>query len=219
MELKTIVSKDSLAENTYVITEGENALIIDPGKAEGNDNQLMTYLEDKNIKKITVFLTHGDYDHIGSLPELQSKYDFIIYLDSMERITNFNKNLFKLCNQDQAEYLKLINVCENVEDIFEWNNHKFRVITVPGHTAGSIMLEVDELKAYFSGDFLFKDDIGYVRENDPSSTPKMMKESLNKLKSLKQDYTVYPGHGEPTNMGYEVKNNYYVNNPLESWSA
>jgi len=218
MQLERIINKDRLEENTYVITEGQKALVIDPGKPEGGDAHiLMDYLKDNDIKEVTVFLTHGHHDHIGAIPDILQAYPFTkVYLDSIERILNFNKALFKLV--DQTTYLKIIDICENVFDVLEWNNHKFPLISVPGHTGGSLMLEVDDLKAYFSGDFLFKDDIGYVFEESGGSAKKM-KESLNKMKSLKQDYTVYPGHGEPTNMGYEVDNNYYINTPLESWQS
>ena len=62
----------------------------------------------------------------------------------------------------------------------------------------------------FTGDFLFKDNIG--RCDLPTGNVAKMKESINKIKKYSDNIKIYPGHGEETNLGYEKKNNYYFNN-------
>ena len=61
----------------------------------------------------------------------------------------------------------------------------------------------------FTGDFLFKDTIG--RYDFPESNAEEMFKSINKIKKYSDYITIYPGHGEFTNLGYEKENNPYFN--------
>ena len=50
----------------------------------------------------------------------------------------------------------------------------------------------------FSGDFIFQGSIGRV--DFPYSNPQDMKDSLKKVLLWKDDFTVYPGHGDSTSL-------------------
>ena len=60
----------------------------------------------------------------------------------------------------------------------------------------------------FSGDTLMKDTIG----NTGFVTGSMddMKKSLKRFLDLKEDYFIYSGHGDKTNLNYEKSNNMYL---------
>ncbi len=85
----------------------------------------------------------------------------------------------------------------------------FEILHTPGHKSDSISIYFKEDKMMFTGDFLFRNTIG--RTDFPTGSMQDMKESLKKVKVYDKDITVYPGHGMPTNLGYEIENNSYFN--------
>lgn len=60
----------------------------------------------------------------------------------------------------------------------------------------------------FTGDFLFKESIG--RCDLPTGSLNEMKESLEKIKNYSDEISLYPGHGENSNLGYEKETNPYL---------
>jgi len=71
----------------------------------------------------------------------------------------------------------------------------------PGHTPGCSIIEINDV--WFSGDFLFAQSIG--RWDFPSSSGEEMAKSIEKALKIKEDYTVYPGHGLSTTLKAEQK--------------
>ena len=73
----------------------------------------------------------------------------------------------------------------------------------PGHTEGSTCFYLRREGALFSGDLLFKGNIG--RTDLPGSDPTAMGESLSRVaSSLPANTRVYPGHGAETTIGAEI---------------
>jgi hydroxyacylglutathione hydrolase len=91
-------------------------------------------------------------------------------------------------------------------DLITFGKETLKVIETPGHTRGSISL-VGEDKI-FTGDTLFADSIG--RTDLPESSEKEMKLSLEKLKTMQDSLTVYPGHGLTTKLGKEKITNPFL---------
>ena len=99
-----------------------------------------------------------------------------------------------------------INNLEEKEYII--GKFKFEVIYTKGHHNTCITLYFKDDKKMFVGDFIFKDSIGRTDLEDADEN-EMMK-SLNKIKKYPNDITIYSGHGEITNLGYEKENNIYL---------
>jgi len=57
---------------------------------------------------------------------------------------------------------------------------------------------------------LFKGSVGRV-DLPGGDGPTLERSIREQLYTLPDDYTVYPGHGEPTTIGWEKENNYFVN--------
>jgi glyoxylase-like metal-dependent hydrolase (beta-lactamase superfamily II) len=59
------------------------------------------------------------------------------------------------------------------------------------------------------GDVLFQGSVGRV--DLPGGNAADLEKSIrNELYTLADDYTVYPGHGDPTTIGEEKRSNYFV---------
>lgn len=187
--------------NTYVISKGNKAVIVDPGLDFAS---ILDEIRDFEVEAILI--THGHVDHIDGCGFL----DVPIYVGK-EDLNNFldkNNSLYSLTYQKpsfDAHKLNLIAVSDNEEIVLP--SFTFKAIHTPGHTIGSYCYMY--YKNLFSGDTLFKCSIG--RTDFPTGSYKMMKSSLDKLKNMiTDDVVIYPGHDEKTTMKFEKQNNPYL---------
>ena len=73
MEIKRIISK-ILDSNTFVISKGDKAIIIDAGaNLEDVKNEI------NNKKVLGIFLTHAHYDHVFYCLDYAKEFDCKIY--------------------------------------------------------------------------------------------------------------------------------------------
>ncbi len=188
--------------NTYLITKGNKAIIIDPGL------DFISILDEvKQYRIEAIFITHGHIDHIDGVGFIEAP----IYVGK-EDLINFSdlcRSLYKMSGMKPSylnKKLDLRAVCDN--EVINLESFTIKAIHTPGHTDGSYCyLYYDNL---FSGDTLFKNSIGRV--DFPTGSVKKMKESLNKIVSLFPDnIRVYPGHDLKTTIKDEKKNNMYLN--------
>ncbi|MBD5131730.1 MAG: MBL fold metallo-hydrolase [Clostridiales bacterium] len=200
MKVIKMVLNDN-ATNTYVVIGDGEAVVIDPSS---NAKFLIDYLSQENVKTIHVLLTHGHYDHIGAVADLQS-YGAKIYMSSLDyELIDFGEAYGLFSSRDKFE---LDNPVVD-GDVLSLAGHEFKVISTPGHTPGSVCYIMDGL-IMFSGDTLFKNSIGRTDfEYGDFST---MNKSLKKLVELDGDYSILSGHGEETTLDCERKDNPYVN--------
>lgn len=198
MEIKRIVT-GLLQENTYIISNGDSCLVIDPGS---EINKINDYLNSKNLKVKAILLTHGHYDHIGAAKELAIIENCKIYASLFEKeiIEDPNKN-------GSLKYLRKPISLDNViyfdeEVILEIGDFRAEVIFVPGHTPGGVAYVIGD--AIFTGDTLFKGTYGRV--DLYGGDKKKMKMSLSYLFTLDGLLKVFPGHGDITTIGEEKIN-------------
>ncbi len=121
-------------------------------------------------------------------------FDHIGALDDIKN--KYNIPVYDINNLEEKEYTI--------------GNFKFNVIYTKGHHDTCITIYFKEDKKMFVGDFIFKDSIGRTDLN--GGDYKEMLKSLNKIKQYPNDITIYPGHGDITNLGYEKENNIYLKN-------
>jgi glyoxylase-like metal-dependent hydrolase (beta-lactamase superfamily II) len=93
-------------------------------------------------------------------------------------------------------------------DVIQVGETVLHVIHTPGHSPGGICLYSVKEHILFSGDTLFNLSKGRTDAIDGSEQD-MMK-SLNELMKLPEDTKAYPGHGEPTTIGREKRENPYL---------
>lgn len=98
-------------------------------------------------------------------------------------------------------------------EVVDYNNKKenyfgfkYKIISNPGHTLDSISYYFYNDNIMFTGDFVFKGTIGkYDYENEID-----MINSLKEFKKLNKDIIIYPGHGDKSNIEYELNNNPFL---------
>jgi hydroxyacylglutathione hydrolase len=155
----------------YVIRRAgsRQAVVIDPSESQ----PIEQFLEDEGLNLGLIINTHHHHDHIGGNNELQSKYGAPIYCSQFDfdRVPNADRGL-------------------KDGETFDFDNVRFRVIAIPGHTRGQIALQVRDANALFVGDTLFAMGCGRLFEENPS----VMFASLKKILALEPQTKLYFGH-------------------------
>ena len=94
-------------------------------------------------------------------------------------------------------------------DEVKFGNTTLKVIATPGHSKGCVSLYHEESKSLFTGDTLFRESIG--RTDLPGGDyPTIMHSILKQILPLGDEVTIYPGHGEKSNIGHESLYNPFV---------
>lgn len=123
-------------------------------------------------------------------------------------ITHYHYDHIGAIDEISDKYNVLVYDKNNMlEGINQIDNFKFEVIYTPGHKEDLITIYFKEDNCMFTGDFIFRDTIG--RCDLPGSNISDMKKSIDKIKQYDRNIIIYPGHGDKTNLGYEIENNLY----------
>jgi glyoxylase-like metal-dependent hydrolase (beta-lactamase superfamily II) len=94
-------------------------------------------------------------------------------------------------------------------DIVSFGNSELEVRFAPGHSPAHICFYNQTDHFLIGGDVLFYMSIG--RTDLPGGDSDQLKRSIQtQLFVLPEDCKVYPGHGQPTTIGFEKRNNPYL---------
>jgi glyoxylase-like metal-dependent hydrolase (beta-lactamase superfamily II) len=67
--------------NTYLLYKNNKCVVIDPSI---NDDKIISFLQQHNLKLVGIILTHAHYDHIGNSFTLAKQHDVKIYISKYE---------------------------------------------------------------------------------------------------------------------------------------
>ncbi len=186
---------------SYIVGNGNEAVLIDAGvqadKVIAAQKELNT-----NIKKI--ILTHGHIDHIIHVDDIAQKTNAKVYIhiDDEQAMTDARFNVSAFTGK-AATFESKYEVLRDGNSI-KVGELEFKIIHTPGHSAGSICIQVED--SLFSGDTLFK--FGYGRVDLPNGNFSDIYNSIvEKLFVLPGGIIVYPGHGMSTTIMDEIRNN------------
>ncbi len=191
--------------NCYLVsgTPGR-CVVIDPA---GEGARLLRELDAHRLTPEAVLLTHGHYDHILAVPELQQRWPLLpVYChpaDCPEALTEY----------DMGQTFPTVTAFPNLRPVSEGQTLSVAgllatVMETPGHTPGSVTFRIEN--ALFTGDTLFYIDIGRT-DFEGGSYPQIL-QSLRRLALLDGDFEVLPGHGPRSALEHERRFNPYLKN-------
>jgi len=204
------ITTPGMGVNCYLLTCGQTkkAILIDPG---AGSKMIQNWLKEKDQEIIYILLTHGHYDHIGSVEYLRNELQVqvAIHKDDAEMLTNPAKNLSSFLGKDVKLSPAEILLDDNQE--LKVGEITLKVIHTPGHTPGGICILTDD--GLISGDTLFNGSVG--RTDFPGGDMQKLISSIqNRLMDLPDETVVYPGHESRTTIGRERSSNPFINGTI-----
>lgn len=181
------------------------ALVIDPGS---DGKYLARAISHAGLKVCGFLLTHGHADHVCGLAAALKEHPAPVYIHEEDA-----RWLFSDHNQIPPYYARPEDPrCELKtfagNGTLEIGPFRLRTIHTPGHSPGSSCYYFPEDRIIFTGDTLFKGSAG--RTDLRGGDSRALAESLKVLAALPEQTTVYPGHGDQTDIAKEKAANYFL---------
>ncbi len=187
--------------------ETKRAVVVDPG---GEIDRIDAAIANAGVKVEKILLTHGHIDHAGGAAELKEKLGVPI-----EGPHKDDKWLLDLLPQRGLEFgvagARVVEPDRWLDDgdEVEAAGFKFSIIHAPGHSPGSVVFYNAENKFALMGDVLFRNSVGRtdLPKGDHAS---LINAIMTKILPLGDDVNFLPGHGQPSNIGDERRNNPFL---------
>lgn len=199
---------NAFQENTYVLfDETRECIVIDPGCYEPDEQyELESFITDHKLSVTLLLNTHCHVDHVLGNYFVKEKFKVKLLINEKDepvlkavKVYAPNYGLFKYQDSTPDGFL-------NEGDIVRFGNQSLKTLFVPGHAPGHIAFYHEEEQILMSGDVLFYNSIG--RTDLPGGNHQVLIRSIHeKLFTLPDAVTVYPGHGPETTIGFEKKTN------------
>lgn len=201
-------------ESTYVAYDEATryAAVIDPGMMNDSEcRQLDDYIADNSLIIKWLIATHIHIDHVLGVEHVEKKYGVGLSASTddsflAERVAE-QARMFHL-PISVSDRITVKNILSDGENL-PLGDDSFEVITVPGHSPGSIALYSGKSGIVFTGDALFQGSIG--RTDLPGGNYAQLIRSISdKLLPLPDSTVVFPGHGPSTTIGNEKRFNPFL---------
>jgi glyoxylase-like metal-dependent hydrolase (beta-lactamase superfamily II) len=195
--------------NCYLVKTAQGHILIDTGssnqRAALEQALLKAGCQPGNLQLIV--LTHGDFDHTGNAAYLRQKFNAPLAMHPADRdmlargdmfaSRSHGNPIFKALAPAMFRFGKAQQATPDLQLTEEFDLSSYglaaRVISLPGHSRGSIGLLTSD-GACFAGDLL--ENTRQPALNAIMDDRAAAQASVEKLKSLKAT-AIYPGHGQP----------------------
>ena len=208
MELR-LYELPPIGTNAYLLFDrerGEAALFDAPmGAAE----KIGEFLKTESLRLTGLYLTHGHWDHTLDAAEVRAmEVPVFCHPDDRTLVEDpgqMAEFLLPGLGIEPTEVDKELVEGQTLEIL----GQEVRVSHVPGHSAGSVSFYFPALAAAISGDVIFKGGVG--RTDLPGGSFEVLEASIReKIYTLPEDTTLYPGHGSATTVKAEREANPFV---------
>jgi hydroxyacylglutathione hydrolase len=194
--------------NTYILAdESGECAILDCGCYDRHEfDELVSFLQERNLKPVLLLNTHCHLDHIFGNGFMLERYNLKTFA-SIDEEYNRKKApehavIFGLTMSEAPEPAGYISDGQ----VFTFGNTELRAIHVPGHSAGSMAFYSEKDACVFTGDALFAGSIGRT-DLGGGSYRTLINSIMKRLFVLPMSTVVYPGHGGQTTIEKERMTN------------
>jgi hydroxyacylglutathione hydrolase len=199
-------------ENTYIVWDSKTneTAIIDPGCVDHEEEkELSDFIESNDLSVKYLINTHCHIDHVFGNAYVKSTYDCEYWAPEKDEflIGNMSEQakMFGIQIKPSPNPDKFIKD----ETVLTLGEIQPKFLFTPGHTPGEYSIYFEEDKICITGDVLFKEGIG--RTDLWGGDYDTLIESIKtQLLTLPLETVIYPGHGEDSTIGDEIKLNPFL---------
>ena len=203
MKVETFVL-GPIETNCYVLISGGEAAVIDPASGGG---VITGFLRENKAELSAIIYTHAHWDHTAGSLELREIFPRPRVFMGINETVMFDDPVFSDYVTESGILPVRADMLLSEGDTLTVGEETLKVLETPGHTPGGISLLIG--KYIFTGDALFRSSVG--RTDFPGSSGVQL---INSIKSrilvLDDNVEVFPGHGPPTTVGWEKRNNPFL---------
>ena len=199
-------------ENCYVIgdeTSGAGA-IVDPGDEAA---RIALAVEQTSLEIGMILVTHAHIDHVGAVGALVDEYacPVLMHAEAEPMLEQLPTQAMMM----GLRFGKVPTVDRYVEDeeVLEIGDLRLRSLYTPGHAPGHLAFYVDSEELLLSGDALFAGSVGRT-DLFGGDMELLMRSISERLLTLPDETSVYPGHGPRTTIGTERAHNPFLRGGL-----
>ena len=186
-----------MSSNCYLVVDeaSKHCICIDP--ASEKSLREIEYIEKNGLTLDYIILTHEHTDHNWGVNSLREYYpeSKLVCSEPCNKFVKKTNRAYFLFYYDDPDYRYEIAPADILikEDVdMDWNGIQIKYMMTPGHSYGSMCIDVDGM--LFTGDTImpFKP---YFNGRD--SNKEIWKISVGRLESrYNKEILVYPGHGD-----------------------
>jgi len=176
--------------NGYVffLDGGKRAALVDPAGVAAN---LLRILRDGQYHLEYLLITHKHADHCDATGEVASNFPsakIVMHQADVHAIGPLAQNAMRVKDGDELPF----------------GDVRIRMMHTPGHTDGSASYMFKS--TVFTGDTLFAGSVGGAY-GDASTYDDILNSVRSKIFTLPDDTVLMPGHGPPSQVGWEKAHN------------
>ncbi|MBO5651892.1 MAG: MBL fold metallo-hydrolase, partial [Selenomonas sp.] len=192
----------------YIDDTTKHGFLIDPG---AQADKLKQIAEEKGFVIEKILLTHGHFDHIGAVSELQKAWNAEVCMH--ENGKDYAENPAWNLSIQTGQGIVLENVTylpDNAMITLDANpEHKLQLIAVLGHTSDGCTYYSEKDGVAFVGDSVFYESYG--RTDMPGGDEEtLLKNIAQRIMCLPESTILLPGHDDRTSVEHERKMPWYA---------
>lgn len=197
-----------MTSNCYVVYDEDTkrCLVIDPA----NEKSLreIQFIEEKGLALDYIILTHEHTDHNWGVNSLRDHFSEakLVCSELCNKYVKKTNRAYFLFYYDDPDYRYEIAPADilirNQEEAISWIGHDIKFILTPGHSYGSMCIDIDG--KLFTGDTIMPFKPYFNGRDSNEDDWKLSIERINAI--YPEDSAIYPGHGDCLSIGNWNKN-------------
>jgi glyoxylase-like metal-dependent hydrolase (beta-lactamase superfamily II) len=199
-------------ENCYIIGDAASGIgaVVDPGDEAA---RIALAVEQTDLDVASIIVTHAHIDHVGAVAALVDEYacPVLMHAEAEPMLEQLPTQAIMM----GLRFGKVPAVDRHIGDkeVLEVGDLRLRSLYTPGHAPGHLAFYIEDEGLVLSGDALFAGSVGRV-DLPGGSMEVLMRSIEERLLTLPDETSVYPGHGPRTVIGNERASNPFLQGGL-----
>lgn len=158
-------------------------------------DEVITFVEDQQLKVAFILETHAHADHLTAAPYLKKRLGGKLAIGShIQEVQKVFKDIFHLETSFTPDGQQFDHLLHENEEI-QFGHLMMKSLFVPGHTPACMAYQIGD--CVFVGDTMFLPDVGTARCDFPGGDAKVLYESIQKILSLPAKTRLFMCHDYP----------------------